>query len=299
MKYQIINLILPLFLIFMLFGCDDKSSKSIPVSLSGSASTVSTVIKGLSEYKLAVVWEAMPKSYQQDATMAVRSAAALIDKKNYNDIMMLARRIAKVLKDRKELFKRVARKAQPTMPEMKFNSSYDSVVDILNLLVNSSVSDYDSLLKMDIGTFLSETGSETLKTLVESNSETRKKFASITNLNIKVVSIKKDEEDLEISDPQSNRTEKIRFVKIENYWIPQKAVKAWKESIKNHKMALAKASKNRKQINALIRDSIPAIEKIVVALEDAKTEKDLATVATEIKTFKVPEIPREDPQLKK
>lgn len=299
MKHQNINLILPLFLILMLFGCDDKSSKSIPVSSSGSASTVSTVIKGLSEYKLAVVWKAMPKSYQQDATMAVRSAAALIDKKNYNDIMMLARRIAKVLKDRKELFKTVARKAQPTMPEIKFNSSYDSVVNILNLLVNSDVSDYDSLLKMDIGTFLSETGSDALKTLVESNSETRKKFASITNLNIKVVSIKKDEEDLEISDPQSNRTEKIRFVKIESYWIPQKAVKAWKESIKNHKMVLAEASKNRKRINTLIRGSIPAIEKIVVALEDAKTEKDLETVAAEIKKFKVPEIPREDPQLTK
>ena len=270
-----------------------------PLSSSGSASTISTVIKGLSEYKLAVVWKAMPSSYQQDATTAVRSAAALIDKKNYNDIMMLARRIAKVLNDRKDFLKTVARKAQPTMPEMKFNSSYDSIVNILNLLVNSQVSDYDSLLKMDIGNFLSGTGSEALKTLVDSSSETRMKFSTIKNLSIKVISIKNDEEDLEISDPRSNRTEKIRFVKIESHWIPQKAVKAWEESIKNHKTVIAEAGKHRKRINALIRVSIPEIEKIVVALEKAKTEKDLEIVATEIKNFKVPKIPHQVPQLTK
>ena len=200
----------------------------------GADQAVLDVFKGVSAGNAAAVWNAMPESYQQDVSFLVHTGATKIDPVVWNKTFALAKKLVTVLETKKDMILASPQMANSPQDPEKIKATYDSVVSMLSLLVNSEISDLEKLKKLDIGKFAAGTGSQLVKKGMEIGGGPRD-LATMKDAKVTLVGTDNGVATLSIEMPDEP-AETVPFVQVEGKWIPQDMADDWAP-----KMAEAKA----------------------------------------------------------
>ena len=210
-------------------------------SAPGPEETVEGIAHGLADGEVAVLWQALPPSYRRDANRLVHAFAEAVDPEVWNQSFATLAKLARVLGDKQEFIVRHPAVAEHLDPDAAGETaSWEVLVETLEMLATSELSDVDKLAAFDGGRFLDHTGSrlaglaERLSALSseQHRAELEEKRAALRALSATLVSEEGDTATVRIEMPgESPSTETL--VRVEGHWIPTTLAEQWPETVAN------------------------------------------------------------------
>ena len=269
-------------------GCGD-SMPSVPNTPDG---TVTAVASALADGKPAVLWSAMPASYQKDVTELVQQFAANMDAEVYNKGWDLAKKLGAVLKAKKDFILANEMLAQAKIDPKEAAAKWDSVVGIVDALTSSQLASLASLKSVNIPGLLSTTGGKVMQCAAELSKLTKEdpyntefvgKLKGVTAEKVKVsddgkeATIKMTAPDKYAKDGKS--TEELKMVSVEGKWVPKEMADDWKNAMAEAKKNLDSMSKDtigksKPQILAMMGAIEPILDQMLKA--ETKEQFDMA-----------------------
>ncbi len=230
-------------------GNDKKSSSTTPNIIQpvgdGADAAVQTVINGLQANNPAVVWEALPASYQQDVNDLTHQFANRMDAEVWNKTFATVQRAVHIMKKQRKFYleKEAARNSPLEMPRIALN--FDHALQLAETLVGSDIANLESLKTVDAGQLIGKTGGELMQQF-----DLLAKFAAstplgdrtkldISRMQVKLISTDGDNAILQLIAPHIKtgkpQESEVEFVKVEGKWIPKEIAINWKNDIANAK----------------------------------------------------------------
>ena len=194
----------------------------------GAQEAVQDVLNGIGDGNAAVLWDALPATYQNDISSLLHTFATKIDPTVWDKSFELCRKVVEVLKTKKEMILATPEMAQDPSDE-KFEAAYDPIVDMLSLLVNSEISKLENVKKLDIGRFATGTGSKLIKKGIALGEQFGQDLGPLTAMReakVTLVESSKGVEILSIEIP-GWRAGATQFVQVEGKWVPQRLATTW------------------------------------------------------------------------
>ncbi len=254
-----------------LLGCG-SSDPTVPSTPDG---TVMAVAAALADGKPQVVWTAMPASYQKDVTGLIRAFADKMDADIYDKGWGLAKKLVKVLREKRAFILASPAMAQGGIDKAKAEAQWDTLVGALEALVNSEVSSVAGLKSVDVGDFLRDTGSKLMSAASKGSQLTpddkyNKEFvAKLRGVKAEVVSSEQDKATVKMTVPgEEPKTEE--FVRVEGRWVPKVIADGWSKAIADAGKSLDKMSgdalaKQKPQILAMLGAAEPMLDQLLKA----------------------------------
>ena len=225
------------------------------------------VCQGLSQGDVHVVWNALPGSYQNDIAYLVHTGAAKMDPVLWNKTFDLAKKLVNILKTKKEWILTSPQMQQAGPQLEKIKTSYDPMVGILSLLVNSEISDLDQMKKLDVGRFVAGTVSKIVKKGMAVRAQfgdPGPKLAEFKKVKVTQLGVDQGVASVSIEAPDKPAITE-RFVQVEGKWVPQTLATAWPT-----RMAQAKA-----RVEAIDINEDPARAQQLAMLDMVGSQLDL------------------------
>ena len=193
---------------------------------------VQNVIKGMGEGNAAAVWNAMPAGYQSDIAFLVHTGAAKMDPVVWNKSFAVAKKLVNVLKTKKDMILASPQMANSAQDPEKLDATYDSVVGMLSLLVNSEISDLDKLKTLDMGKFAAGTGSQLIKKAMALQEEIgqghgQMDLGAIKDTKVTLTSEGDDGTAMLTIEAPDGTVKTEPFVQVEGKWVPQAVASVW------------------------------------------------------------------------
>ncbi len=212
----------------------------------GPDAALKAVMDGLADYKLEVVWDALPGSYQGDVQGLVSGFADKMDAELWTKSFSVLKKLVLVLQTKKQFILNFPMLAQmPPNKKQILADNWDGIVQLASTVVNSDVSDLQKLRAIDIRTFLATTGSSIMRQAValgqaaNPQDDPAGKVASLRQATVTVVRTEgPDRAVLRMQVPNETAEEKV-FVKVEGKWLPENMVMGWQAGILQAKQKLA------------------------------------------------------------
>lgn len=254
-----------------LLGC----GSSDPIVPSTPDGTVTAVAAALADGKPQVLWTAMPASYQKDVTGLIRAFADKMDADIYDKGWGLAKKLVKVLREKRAFILASPAMAQGGIDKVKAEAQWDTLVGALDALVNSEVSSVAGLKSVDVGDFLRNTGSKLMSAASKGSQLTpddkyNKEFvAKLRGVKAEVVSSEQDKATLKMTVPgEEPKTEE--FVRVEGRWVPKEIADGWSKAIADLRKSLDEMSgdalaKKKPQILAMLGAAEPMLDQFLKA----------------------------------
>jgi len=210
---------------------------------------VTAVLHAVKDNRLGVLWDVLPARYQTDVNGLVRAAAAKIDPVLYNQGFTLAIKVTRLLKEKKTfilnhpMLSAIPPDAEFTKEDMV--KSWDSGVNTLDILLNSELSNIESLKSLDVGQFLSGTLSTAMKSAYTT---TPIPFpVDIDAIKVELVSITGDQAVIKITPPADCKesdgiacqAEERNMTKVDGKWLPTEMVTGWDAEVVQAKAQIA------------------------------------------------------------
>ncbi|VAW81668.1 hypothetical protein MNBD_GAMMA12-726 [hydrothermal vent metagenome] len=254
---------------------------------SSPITTVNSVIKSLLNYQPAVLWEALPKSYQSDINKMFISFSKMSDKDVFVKYSNLNRRLIAAIIQKKAMVVNTIKKMVPPAKHGQIVPALDAVLLFADVFYKSSFTYYDKIDQADLGAILIKDGTRMMKAFlaIDKKYETNLKKlgtftptvvasknkapAADTNKVIAVAMIDKDKKQV---------SPNLGFVQIEGRWIPLKLAKSWKVYMAKLNTTAKLPKEKMKEMNDKMRKLLPLLEQFVVAVEKVKNEAELATL---------------------
>lgn len=278
-------LLLPV-LALALFGCGDDVPKT-------ADQAVLRVVNGLAENKPEVAWQAMPASYQKDVHDLVHTAVAKVDPTLWNKSFSMAQRIVKILREKKQFIlkhdavgKSKEQAAAMGFGDLNIDAIYDSVVKILDAIVNSEIATHEKAVTLDVGAFLDRTGTKVMENVEElatklQSEDGKGKGKEMVDVYEKAkkttATLVKEEGDtatVKIEAP-GEEPEEEQFVRVEGKWIPKEMKEEWPEMIAEAKKELDAVTKEQMdEAKTMGLEMLKQLEKAIGPVEKASTQAE-------------------------
>jgi len=238
-----------------LIGCTGGGAPSVPATPDG---TVKTVAQSLADKQPGVIWGALPDGYRKDITDILRTFAEKMDKDVYDKGFAVFGKIVDVLRQKKDfvLGSAMAKQAPAKIEDIK--KHYDALVDFFATLLGSEIKNLDSLKTLDVGAFLSETGSKLMEKASEiskmsAKDEMGSKLGKLAKIKVETVSSSDTEAKLKITLPEE-KPQEFELVKVEGKWVPKDMAQDWKKQVAEAKASVEKLdlSKSKAQIMMML-----------------------------------------------
>ena len=248
-----------------LFGCDQGSSSSIsfPDSPDGTLRVIaSSIVKNQPQ----VLWAALPKSHQQDIKKVIHDFADQLNPEHYNKAFGLLKRVTRLLKDKKSfIFDHPM--AGMVDRDGKLAENWGSVIALFDTLVQSDISNIDSLKSLDPGEFLATTGRKLLgdiRALAATSSQNP--MAALEKMQVELVKTEDGRSIIKISSPDKPSVERA-FVKIDGRWLPEDLVKGWPELMKKAQAAISAMSDDDPKYKMQMEMGLKMVEAVIDQFE--------------------------------
>jgi hypothetical protein len=197
---------------------------------------VTVVARGLAANRPEVLWQALPESYRRDVTSLVHEAAASHDADVWTKTFGVLRKVTRVLGEKRDLILAhpllVARVAE--QPELR--QSWDDVVGLFGVLVDSELADPEKMRTLDVERFLAGTGARVLErlrpasTTLGAHDDRVGRLRTIAEVEATLVESAGDTARVRIAQPGEETIEE-NFVRVEGRWIPERLARTWPEKI--------------------------------------------------------------------
>ncbi len=259
------------------------------VDSSSPITTVNSVVKGLLNYQPAVLWDALPKSYQSDVNKMLISFSKMTDKDVFEKYSNLNRRLIAAVIQKKAMIVNTIKKMVPPAKHGQIVPALDAVLLYADVFYKSPFTYYDKVDQADLGSILIKDGSRMMKAFMAIDKKYETKLKTLSTFTPTVV-ISKDKASATGTDKSKAITvtmidkskiavtPNMAFVQVEGRWIPLALAKNWKVYMAkiNDKAMLPK--EKIKEMNDKMRKLMPLLEQFIVAVEKVKNEAELATL---------------------
>lgn len=263
-------------------GSDDESAASggsVESVLSGSPDkAIQTVIHSLGNGEGAVLWQAMPGSYQNDVTEIVQLAGSKLDAEIYDKAFAVFGKTMSVADKQKEFIFNTNLGTPMAVEDVeKLRSAWPSVTSLVNTLTSSPISSTEGLRSFDGEAFFGETVSSVIgdmETLAELNPETEDLPISAYN-EVEVLLLESTETtaNLQINLPDGKSEEEM-FVKVEERWVPQELSLEWPANIADARTRLeAIDTEQIAQQKPQIMSVFAMLDGVLTQIEAAETQE--------------------------
>ena len=250
---------------------------------SDPVSSVNSVIKDLAQFKLVSVWNAMPASYQSVVNKLVGKFIKTLDKDTYHSYVNLFKRLSVVLKGKRSIFVSAPVKPGTEQLHKRFISNLDKLIVIMDAFVNSQISDYDQMLKPDIGRFISGAGTNIFKTAISSNAGMQRAWANnVAKVSVKQVSRTATQVLLDEVKNGKAKGKPEAYVKVEGKWIPKAVQAKWKTEFVKFNLKVDGMQAKSKQQNESLQKILPLLDQFISNLEKMDDKNKLAQVPAQI-----------------
>lgn len=268
--FRVVSRFLAVTALFGLMACGSKA----PEAAKTPEDAVNRVVEGLKKNEPVVLWDALPKSYQADVNGVIGEFASKMDAEVYNKAMAVFGKAVKVAKDKKDLIMQMADSpmggALP-MPKDQLKSQYGNVTDAMGAVADSNIKTLDGLKGLDVRKFLEGPGAKVMNTAM-----VMAKAAPIPVKPEMLNSVKAEKGAAEgmVKITANGKTEEIKFVKVDEKWIPEDMSKAWPQAIAEMKKEMAGLGEMAKQKDMILKQ-LDQADKMLDALAKAEKPEDL------------------------
>ncbi len=222
-------------------GC----SKDEPAPVAGSADeAVRLVTDGLADGRPEVVWHALPASYQGDITELVHGFAGKMDAELWNRTFEVVEKATQVLDEKRDFILDHPMLASQMDDRDEAEEAWDAVVDILEIVVESDLSDLDRMKKLDVERFLSKTGGDLFdgfEALAAISPTGSMPGLNLADAEATLLSSDGDSARVRVEIP-GQPTEEMDFTRVEGKWIPAEMAAEWDDTMAEARLELAKLS---------------------------------------------------------
>ncbi len=225
--------------------------------------TLQTVFQGLSEQQPAVLWQALPLSYQQQLTRLIQQSASQTNPLVHRKFIQLLTKTKKVLQQKQAFFL--------NNPDIKSHPKVDKalwqdIIQTLNILLASRLTDINYLKNINLETLLQSTGQELSQKLHLFPTELSKTEFEVLESDTQSAQVK-------ISYPNQN-SEVLAFALIENKWLPLKFIEKWNTATDEMQQYLQLGPNPQQDMIAMLL--LNTVEIMLVQLEkiNSQTEFD-------------------------
>jgi hypothetical protein len=235
---------------------------------------VLAVVEGLKANHPEAFWDFLPSGYQHDLNDLIHLFAERMDVELWNKSVGVLRKLAGVLKSKKDFF--VALRAPAgTAPAGPSSAELETIGELLETALTSDLADLEKLKKADGRTFLATTGSKILALLHAAGQDPfAGRLGLFSDLHIKLKEISGDSATLTIEAPGEPDNDR-EFVRVEGKWIPRDLRDEWIEKIGESKARLSLLSPdNLAGLKPQLLELLSAVERALdrLAAVNSKTE---------------------------
>lgn len=227
----------------------------------------------------AVLWQAMPATYQGDVNRIAQLAGTKIDAEIYDRIFATLDRASKVLDQQKDLVFGSSMIPDQTdeAAAAQMREAWPSITSLIETITTSALASAEGLQSFDGATFFEGTVSKLLgdmDALAQLDPEREQSLlASLSEIKVKLVESTDSQALLEMSVP-GEEVETETFVKFEDRWVPQEMAAEWSEQIADARRQLeaidpAEFAKQKPQILGVFA----MFDGVLAQLEAAKTQE--------------------------
>jgi hypothetical protein len=209
--------------------------------------TVKAVAEALSAHQPQILWQALPASYQNDITEITQQFAAKMDPEAYNKVFSVLQKAVDLLQGKKEFILGSSFLENVEVDREQLDKGYDSVVGLLEIVLNSEISKIDSLKSLDFEKFLSGTGAKIMdQVAVISKASPDDPYAKefktkLSGATYELISEDGDSAVVKVTSGD-DESEEINLVRIEGRWVPKELADEWAQDIGQAKQGLADMS---------------------------------------------------------
>lgn len=208
---------------------DSAAEAKIPESADGS---IQFVARELAQGNGAVLWQAMPASYQNDVNSIAQLAGTKLDAEIYDKVFATLNRVVAVL-DKQQTFvfeSSLAGGGADEANAAKMRAAWPSVKSMVETLTTSPLASATGLQSFDGAAFFKGTVSDLLADidgLAQLDPEREESLLkSLSKVVVRYVEGTENEAILELAVP-GEEVEAETFVKVEGRWVPQDMADEW------------------------------------------------------------------------
>lgn len=227
----------------------------------------------------AVLWQAMPATYQGDVNSIAQLAGRKIDAEIYDRIFATLDHASKVLDQQKEfvLGSSMLPEQSDEAAAAQMREAWPSITNLIETLTSSPLASAEGLRSFDGAAFFEGTVSNLLAdvdALAQLDPELEQSLlASLSEIQVKLMEGSDTQALLEMSMP-GEEVETETFVKFEDRWVPQEMAMEWSEQIADARTQLeaidpAQLAKQKPQILGVFT----MFDGVLAQLEAAKTQE--------------------------
>lgn len=255
-------------------GCKPKPSADAITLPEAPDAAVRVIMDQIEAGNAAILWTAMPATYQSDLTSLVREAGTKIDAEMYDQTFGLFAKLANVLGKQKTFILASPMAQQANTAEAEAN--WDPMVGMIRSFATSQLATAEGLKSIDLQAFLATTGSEMLKLAkqISDNSSDGSMFDQLKNATITAEDVTDSSATLTLSR-DDEEPDSTLFTKVEGRWIPADMAAEWNEKITDAREQLAaltpeEMAKNKPQVMGMIT----MVDGVLTQLEGASTQEE-------------------------
>lgn len=279
-----------------------KRSTSAQLSQAAPPDVVMTVVLRLEKQEPAVLWEALPASYQADLRSLVSEFCQRMDPEVYEKAFQVLKKGTQVLKEKREFFYKSPVALSSPMLENMMGDKWNRVVGLFEAITASELASLDTLRKVDPVQFLNTTGHEVMSTLDELRRQFERKpgpspwqrlAESLDRAKMNFQASGPDRGWLRFSAGQDAKLKDLEFVRVEDRWIPQSMAQTWKDGVVKVRDGLGKLEgPDFKKAKPLLTLALGTVDSAFDSLLKASNQKEfddtlksLAAVGGMLKTL--------------
>jgi len=270
-------LLLAMLMGLLLGGC----AKDTPKTPKTPSAAIQTITQGLNEGKPAVVWEAMPTSYQTDVTGLAHEFAANMDAEIYDKDFGILGKVTNVLKTKRDFFLNSALTKNAPIDNEKLTTNWNALVDLFTAITGSELNKLENLKTIDIGKFLQEDGTKIfskLRTVASMLPQEGNPMDIFAGMEVEPVQSEGDSATVKISVP-GEEPQEIEMMKVEGKWIPKDMAEDWSNMITAGKASLEDMTQNALAENKpKVVAMMAGVEAAIDQLAQSKTQQEFDMV---------------------
>jgi hypothetical protein len=229
-------------------GC--STNEAAPIAETADQAVLQ-VAKGLADGRPQVLWHALPTSYQQDVTDLIHEFGSKMDAELWNRSFGVVQKITLVLSEKREFILDHPMLASKIEDREEAEEAWDALIGILEVVVNSDLSDLDRLKNLDVERFLSETGGELVdrfKQIAAFAPTEKVPGLGFADAKATLISSEGDTARVRVEVPGQPAKEED-FVRVEGKWIPTAMAAEWDQTIAQAREGLVELSSEKMQQN--------------------------------------------------
>ena len=225
----------------LLTGCGKKAEEAAAVTIPDAPdAAIQTVITEFTKGNGAILWQAMPASYQSDVNTLAQLAGSKIDPEVYGKSFATIARLAEVIDQQQALILNSSFMQGRSTEEMaQLEAALPSIVGLLGAITSSELASTAGLLNFNGQDFFDTTVSqftqyaETLGQLAGDESV----LSDYMNAVVSVVQADDMQATLSTTIPGQEPLEQV-FTKVEQRWVPSEMASDWSSEIAEAKAEL-------------------------------------------------------------